>query len=185
MVVANEPNDAAREGISAPRIIDPLEYLFAQHDRQLVICAALDRLAVAPGDATAAETAQLILDYAVSEMPLHLADEEQDLFPRLVARCDPEDGIDNIVDQLEHEHETDSALYKRLEHELKGIARGKASSHPEVFASDARAFAMLQRRHLNWENGTILPLARQKLTREDLDDMRDAMMIRRHGNGID
>jgi hemerythrin-like domain-containing protein len=123
--------------------------------------------------------------YAAGEKPLQLADEQKDLFPRLIARCDPVDGLDNMVDQLEHEHETDSALYKRLEHELKVIAGGQVPRHPEVFASDARAFAMLQRRHLNWENGTILPLARQKLTPEDLDEMRVAMAARRHGNGLD
>jgi hemerythrin-like domain-containing protein len=183
MVAAKETKKAERR--AAPQIVDPIEFLFAQHDRQRVICAALDRLAAAPADVGSRETAQLILDYAAGEMPLHLADEEEDLFPRLRARCDPEDGLDNMVDQLEHEHETDSALYKRLEHALHDIAGGTQPGHPEVFASDARAFAMLQRRHLNWENGAILPLARLKLTREDLDDMRVAMAARRHGNGVD
>lgn len=177
---AQEAQEAIDMGLTELRVTDPIAFLFAQHDRQLVICAALDRLAAAPGDKSARETANLILGYAETEMPLHLADEEEDLFPRLIARCDPEDGLDNIIDQLEHEHETDSALYKRLEHELKIIASGDQPAHPEVFAADATAFAMLQRRHLNWENGTILPLARQKLTPEDLDDMRVAMSARRH-----
>jgi len=185
MVAGHKTKEADGNGLSELRIIDPIAFLFAQHDRQLVICAALDRLAASPSDGKAAENAQFILDYASGEMPLHLADEEEDLFPRLIARCDPEDGLDNMVDQLEHEHETDSALYKRLEHELKIIARGENPGHPEVFSADARAFAMLQRRHLNWENGTILPLARQMLTPDDLDEMRVAMAARRHGTEIE
>jgi len=167
------------------KIVDPIEFLFAQHDRQLVICAALDRLAAAPDGHDAAESARLILDYAENEMPLHLADEENDLFPRLAARCDPEDGVEAMIDMLEHEHETDSALYGRLEPGLEGIAKGRPLKHPEVFARDAHAFALLQRRHLNWENGTVLPLARQKLTGEDLEDMRIAMAGRRHGADMD
>ncbi len=185
MVAGHKTKEAASNGLSEIRIVDPIAFLFAQHDRQLVICAALDRLAASPSDEKAAENAQFILDYANGEMPLHLADEEEDLFPRLLARCDPEDGLDNMVDQLENEHETDSALYKRLEHELKGIARGEKPGHLEVFSADARAFAMLQRRHLNWENGTILPLARQMLTPGDLEDMRVAMSARRQGTGLD
>jgi hemerythrin-like domain-containing protein len=182
---ANSSEPASGSSAPAQRIVDPIEFLYAQHDRQLVICAALDRLANAPDGEDATETAQLVLDYAATEMPLHLADEEKDLFPRLIERCDPEDALDNIVDQLEHEHETDSALYHRLEHGLKAIARGAPLAHPEVFCSDAQSFSMLQRRHLNWENGTVLPLARQKLTPEDLAEMRDAMSARRHGTELD
>lgn len=176
---------ATGDQIAVLRISDPIEFLFAEHDRQLVICAALDHLAVEPEAHDARETAQLILDYAGSDMPLHLRDEEDDLFPRLLERCEPEDGLENLVDQLEHEHETDSALYQRLQHALRTLAEGSTLPHPEVFTSDAQAFAMLQRRHLNWENGTVLPLARQRLTPEDLDDMRVAMAARRHGTTAD
>ena len=183
MVRGKNPTGADGNHPSALRISDPIEFLFAEHDRQLVICAALDRLVEAPDCLEAAETARLILDYAARYMPLHLADEEEDLFPRLIARCDPEDGLDKMIDQLEHEHETDSALYKRLEHDLRAIAKGEAPGHRDVFARDAHAFAMLQRRHLNWENGTVLPLARQKLVQEDLKEMKVAMAARRRVDG--
>jgi len=185
-MAAASPKARTKAGkTGAVGIGDPIEFLFAQHDRQLVICAALERLAAAPYGAEAAESAQLILDYAEYEMPLHLADEEYDLFPRLTARCDPEDGLEAIVDMLEHEHEADSALYRCLESGLRAIAKGEAPDHRDLFARDAHAFAMLQRRHLNWENGTVLPLARQKLSGEDLEGMKHAMAARRQGAGID
>ena len=173
------------EKAGALRISDPIEFLYAEHDRQLVICAALDHLAAAPEAPDAQETAEMILDYADSDMPLHLRDEEEDLFPRLLERCEPEDGLENLVDQLEHEHETDSVLYQRFKDALRTLAKGESLDHPEVFRSDAEAFATLQRRHLNWENGTVLPLARQRLTPEDLDEMRVAMAARRHGTAAD
>lgn len=178
-------DQAPSDSVVGLRISDPIEFLYAEHDRQLVICAALDHLAAEPEAKDASETAQLVLEYAGSDMPLHLRDEEDDLFPRLLKRCEPEDGLENLVDQLEHEHETDSALYQRLQNALHSLAKGDSLPHPEVFASDAQAFAMLQRRHLNWENGTVLPLARQRLTPEDLDDMRVAMAARRHGTTAD
>lgn len=175
---------ASPEGSGALRISDPIEFLYGEHDRQLVICAALDHLATAPEAPDARETAELILNYADTDMPLHLRDEEEDLFPRLLERCEPEDGLENLVDQLEHEHETDSVLYQRFKDALHAIANGKPLDHPDVFKSDAEAFAALQRRHLNWENGTVLPLARQRLTPEDLEDMRVSMAARRHGSTV-
>ncbi len=185
MVRAKNDSGASPEGAGALRISDPIEFLYGEHDRQLVICAALDHLASAPGAPDARETADLILNYADTDMPLHLRDEEEDLFPRLLERCEPEDGLENLVDQLEHEHETDNALYQRLKGALKTLAEGGTLRHPEVFESDAQAFALLQRRHLNWENGTVLPLARQRLTSQDLEEMRVAMAARRHGTSVD
>ena len=49
-------------------------------------------------------------------------------------------------------------------------------------ARDAMAFATLQRRHLAWENGTILPLARQRLSAEDKAELGRRMTARRGGD---
>jgi hemerythrin-like domain-containing protein len=49
----------------------------------------------------------------------------------------------------------------------------------EEFASAARAFARAQRRHVAYENGSILPLARTRLTRKDLKQLSRRMAQRR------
>ncbi len=64
-----------------PVVRRPLEFLEGHHDRQLLICAALEHLAEESQASDIAETARMVLDYFERELPLHVADEEEDLFP--------------------------------------------------------------------------------------------------------
>ena len=52
-------------------------------------------------------------------------------------------------------------------------------SNRQVFVHEARTFGVLQRRHLAWENGTILPLARKRLNKHDLAELGRKMAARR------
>jgi hemerythrin-like domain-containing protein len=154
----------------------PIEFLFSEHDRQRVLCASLERLA---GDPTSAETARLVLDYYEEELPRHVADEEEDLFPLLRARCEPDDAIGTILDLLDAEHATDHEIFHRLVPGLKAIAGGGRADAPIAFSADARAFSILQRRHLAWENGTVLPMARSRLGADDQRSLARRMAARR------
>ncbi len=157
----------------------PIEFLFAEHDRQRVLCAALVRLADHPGAADAAENAAFALGYLENDLPLHIADEEEDLFPLLARRATPEDDIATILAILNDEHEVDRKYHARLIEPLRAIAAGQAPQDAVEFAHMARAFSEFQRRHLAWENGTVLPLARKRLTATDQAAMADAMTGRR------
>ncbi len=154
----------------------PIEFLFGEHDRQRVLCASLERLAAEP---TSAETARMVLDYYETELANHVADEERDLFPMLRRRCGPDDAIATILDLLDAEHETDYELFRRLVPGLRAIAAGHRPDEPISFAADARAFSILQRRHLAWENGTVLPLARSRLTPDDMRELGRRLAERR------
>lgn len=157
----------------------PIEYLFNEHDRQRVMCAALERLAEAPDAIEAPEAARGVLDYVETRLGPHYGDEEKDLFPLLRSRAEPDDGIDAILAMLSDEHEADDALLKRLLGPLRAVAEGRPLADAVVFAADARAFSVLQRRHLAWENGTVLPLARRRLSAEDLRQLGQRMAARR------
>ena len=161
------------------RFGNPIEFLFNEHDRQRVICATLELLAHDCAADDAPENAALVLDYLERALPLHIADEEEDLFPLLMRRCAPDDEIDNIVALLSSEHETDEINYLALIVPLHAIINGLRPPDPVRFAVDARAFAVLQRRHLGWENGTVLPLARRRLRAEDRVEMARKMAERR------
>jgi hemerythrin-like domain-containing protein len=168
-------SDAAADGA----IRAPLEFLTGHHDRQSAMCAGLERLARDPGAADAAATARLLLDYLIHELPLHVADEEEDLLP-LLARCaTEEDGIDTLLAQILSEHEGDTAFEACLTGPLEAIAAGRLPARPEIFARDAVAFATMQRRHVAWENGTIIPLARLRLGAGELARLAAAMTARR------
>ncbi len=157
----------------------PIEYLFREHDRQRMICATLMLLAHDWTADSAPENAALVLGYLEHEMPLHIADEEEDLFPLPTRRCAPEDEFDEIVALLSSDHETDEKHYLALLAPLRTIVNGLRPPDPVQFAVDARVFAILQLRHLGWENGTVLPLARRCLTAADKAEMGRKMAERR------
>ncbi len=157
----------------------PIEFLFREHDRQRMICATLMLLAHDCTADLAPENAALVLGYLEHDMPLHIADEEEDLFPLLTRRCAPEDDFDEIVALLSSDHETDEKHYLALLAPLRAIVNGLRPPDPVQFAADARVFAILQLRHLGWENGTVLPLARRRLTATDRIEMGWKMAERR------
>ncbi len=170
----------AQDGaIDINRFRHPIEFLFKEHDRLLEILATLELLAHDCTADRAPENAALVLGYLEHEMPLHIADEEEDLFPLLTRRCAPEDEIDELVALLSSEHETDEKHYLALLAPLRAIVNGRPPPNPMQFAADARAFAVLQRRHLGWENGTVLPLARRRLTAADMAELGRKMAERR------
>ncbi|MFP6740379.1 MAG: hemerythrin domain-containing protein [Alphaproteobacteria bacterium] len=157
----------------------PLEFIFAEHDRQRIACAALERLADDPGADDANESAAYILDHLEVDLPLHIADEERDLFPMLKERCLPDDRIEEMLALRHMEHEDDDANCGALLAPLRGIAGGSRPNDETAFSARARAFARFQRRHLGWENGTVLPLAERRLSDDDNAALGASMAARR------
>ena len=165
-----------------PRVEDflhPIEFLFAEHDRQRVLCATLERIANDPLAPDAAENAALVLGYCEEHLQAHIADEETDLFPLLRRRCEPDDAIGTILGLLDEEHVADAEIFRRLVTPLRTVANGEVPADSGAFAGDARAFSILQRRHLSWENGTLLPLARRRLSKDDLAELGRRLATRR------
>jgi hemerythrin-like domain-containing protein len=157
----------------------PLEFIFAEHDRQRIICAVIERLANDLHASDARENAAHVLDHLENTLPLHIADEERDLFPLLWQRCLDDDGIDELLALLQKEHEEDDALCAGLLAPLRVLAKGGQPREPVEFVALALGFARFQRRHLGWENGTILPLAERRLTDADQAELGRSMAARR------
>ena len=154
----------------------PLEFIHEDHLREREICATLDRIAAAPspdpGDVACA--AKFLQD----ELPLHLQDEEEDLFPLLKRRCEPEDEIGKVIDRLLKDHghahvDTPAVLVI-----LSGLKQDDSGFGPEERAilGDYTAHA---RHHLILENAIILPFARLRLTKSDLETLTLRMGQRR------
>ena len=157
----------------------PLEFIFAEHDRQRIACAALDRLADDLDAADARDNAAFVLGHLEVDLPLHIADEEIDLFPLLRARCLADDQIEAMLSLLHDEHREDDSHCEALLEPLREIAGGARPADAVSFVARARAFARFQRRHLGWENGTILPLAERRLNDEDQAALGASMAARR------
>ena len=132
---------------------------------------------LAPVAALAAQL-QRFLD---RDLRLHLEDEEQDLFPLLWQRAQPEDNISDILDLLSEEHGLDQDLVDFLLADLAVLAGGAQLANPIRFLVNVREFAETQRRHLAWENALLLPVARRRLTEVDLAGLARSMAARRYG----
>lgn len=157
----------------------PLDVIRLEHERQARLCDRLEALAAESRSAPEAGCVEALLAYLSEDLAWHTEDEERDLFPMLRARCTPEDGIEEILDQLSREHDLDRDLAGFLIGDLEACAGRLTPLPPLRFFINARAFAETQRRHLGWENGLVLPLARKRLRPDDLDALGRNMAARR------
>ncbi len=163
---------------AAPGFEDPLEMLQACHGRIQAQCETLHRLVAhlqAHGnDAQASQAARAILRYFDTAGRHHHQDEERDLFPRLLATCDP--AAAELVARLVHEHKEMDAAWHRLRPLLVEIAEDQSD---RLDAEVSAHFSRLYARHIALENNSLLPLAGSLLNAEQLQSLGRSMAARR------
>ena len=159
----------------------PLEFIHEDHLREREICARMDQ--IAQGSTVSASAINDVIHFLTRELPVHLMDEEQDLFPLLRRRCLPEDDIGKIIARLFRDHghanEDTPGIVKLLEGlvETPRTLEDAESGALATYASHAR-------RHLILENAIILPFARLRLTGADLEILCIRMCQRRGINHL-
>lgn len=160
---------------------DPLDWILKEHERQKQLCANLEKIADDLPSAVESDLVSEVLVYLRTELPAHIRDEEDYLFPLLARRVLPEDGFETIRSQLHSEHVTDECYALELSDALDEIAHGRKPTNPNTLGHMLRACFESHRRHLAWENAVVLPLARRRLTENDLEtlatDMREARPV--------
>lgn len=172
--------NAFTERIPDNVLLEPVDYLFADHCRQADMCEALrcfvDHYFDAPSDPALAADILSCLD---NELNLHIEDEEQDLFPRLRACSKPEDHFPELLRLIGREHDRDQSLASEVRAGLSDVVHNRPLADPDRFCRAATALAASHVSHLEWENAVVLPLARKRLSAQDLEDMGRAMAFRR------
>jgi hemerythrin-like domain-containing protein len=155
---------------------NPLDFIAEDHMREREVCALIDKLVTA--SSTKSAERKMIVEFLTEQLPLHLADEEIDLFPLMLERCDPEEDIKELIEQLEADHghalADAPAIAALIEAKKPGDEAFSATA-----CSQMTDFASHARRHLILENAIILPIARVRLTEDDLETMSDHMRERR------
>lgn len=155
---------------------NPLDFIAEDHMHEREVCALIDQLVGGgPREGAALER---ILTFLGTQLPQHLADEEIDLFPLMLDRCEPDDEIDKVIDRLQFDHSHAIADAPAI----VAIIQSLGASNAPPSAPDCQqltAFAHHARRHLILENAVILPIARARLTLGDLTTMKTHMMQRR------
>jgi iron-sulfur cluster repair protein YtfE (RIC family) len=163
------------------QLAEPLDYIFAEHFRQRVLCNMLDE--IADQERPDRQMIEAVLRFLRVDFAPHMQDEEHDLFPLLRRRAEPEDRIEDVIGQLTQEHAADRLDARLITEGLSKVLAGKAATGvASSLGKLLHRFAENERNHLTLENAIILPLARVRLTADDIRNMTKQMAARR---GID
>ena len=163
--------DAGSEKPS-PLARNPLDVISSAHALQVQMCDALERIADGlPDEVDRRLCAQLaaLLQY---DLPLHHHDEEAALFPLLRRRARPEDGLEEILDRLVSEHSADNDFASEIAEALDTLGQGGRPANPEMLGYMLRGFFERYRRHVQWESTLVMPMARLRLTPQDLEALQ-------------
>ena len=157
---------------------DPFALIEEDHALQLELCDLLECLADGLPDfnRAIARSAAAILRQGFKP---HLQLEEDMLFPLLRRRAPEGSPLRAIMQQLEAEHAADEGFAHELADELQLLADTGFARNAEMLGYMLRGFFEHQRRHIEWENCVLLPLARQTLTAADLAELQDWIMSQR------
>lgn len=168
---------------------EPLALWLACHERVLRFCTLLERLRVHVegngADEEAATSARSIRRYFNEAAPRHHADEEIDLFPRLLRRlaeqpaalsADNDTRTRSAIEALTAEHRTNEVLWSALDAALAQIERGAAA---RLDADRVAAFGQTYRGHIDVEESVLMPAMKRAFAASDWADVGRAMASRR------
>ena len=154
---------------------NPLDMIYQEHEQQESVFAKLEQIADDLPDSVDGNMVAEVSVYLKQNLALHIRDEEDGLFPLLAKRALPEDNYGAILAQLQLEHMVDESYAYELSAALEEIARGERPKDPNTLGHMLRACFESHRRHLAWENTIVLPLAKKRLTSDDLEELARVM----------
>ncbi len=162
---------------------NPLDMIAHAHAVQVQMCDAMERIADGLPDDIDRRLCAQVAACLQFDLPLHHYDEESSLFPLLKMRALPDDGLEGILDRLASEHSSDTDFASEIAESLEVLGQGKKSPNPDMLGYMLRGFFERYRRHVQWENALVMPLARIRLTAEDLDALAASMESNRRQAG--
>lgn len=156
----------------------PVAMLIACHDRVRQYAALTETLvnhmAKHGADAAAIAGAQSILRYFDIAAPLHHQDEDDDLFPAMLAVAQPE--LAATIRDITAEHDELGALWQQVRAALLAVVAGNDN---ELTPALAQEFAARYPAHAAREEEDIYPFASALLTAEHLHQLGKSMASRR------
>lgn len=162
---------------------DPLEMWQECHERVRRMCALLQRVqahvAAQGADAQARDGATSVLRYFNEAGPRHHADEEENLFPRLLQRLEGRAEVTDVartIEQLQQEHDVLESDWAQLKQTLQQIAQGQTVAlEPTLVARYATGY----QHHLELEETILAPALKGALNDADWSEIGAAMAARR------
>ncbi len=185
----NRLTHQSESGSGGESIADPLQHLVACHERIEERLQTLERAVPHLGSEfqERRDEARRALDNALEFLKrmgtLHTQDEEESLFPRLVAKGGDDAGmISELLTMLETQHREKEEVLQKL---LAGVAQLSEEAAVPSEAQIARLegyvahLADLYRPHIMIENQRLIPLSADHLERSDPDEILQEMRGRR------
>ena len=172
--VSDKPSALAR---------NPLDMIASAHAVQVQMCDAMERIADGLPDEVDRRLCARVASCLQFDLPLHHHDEEEGLFPLLRQRARPEDAVDQILERLASEHSSDNDFASEIAEALETLGQGGRPANPEMLGYMLRGFFERYRRHVHWENQLVMPLARLRLTEDDLAALAARMSENRRQAG--
>ena len=154
---------------------NPLDVIASAHATQVQMCDAMERIADGLPEEVDRRLCAQVAACLQFDLPLHHHDEETALFPLLRLRALPQDGLDQILERLAHEHASDNDFAAEIAEALESLSQGGRPANPEMLGYMLRGFFERYRRHVHWESTLLMPLAYMRLTPEDLEALRASM----------
>jgi hemerythrin-like domain-containing protein len=158
---------------------NPLDMIAHAHAVQVQMCDAMERIADGLPDEVDRRLCAQVASCLQFDLPLHHQDEETALFPLLRERAAPEDGLQEILDRLAAEHSSDTDFASEIAESLEDLGQGGRAANPDMLGYMLRGFFERYRRHVHWENTLVMPVARIRLTPQDLEALSAQMEINR------
>ncbi len=158
---------------------DPISFMEADHGRIAAVCDRLQALIKDLRHQQSHEEATALVTILTRDLLDHIADEE-DLFNLLENSGKADKKLTDIIRVLRAEHAADHGPISAISAELKRFVAGDDMHAPAKFFVNAASFAENQRRHLTWENCTVLPMSRDLLSTEELAGLSTQMKNRRN-----
>ncbi len=166
----------------APGLDEPLEILSACHGRMLAQLETLDRLVrwlpEHGADADAQKAAANVMRYFDTAAVNHQRDEEEDIFPMLLARCSTAASIRirRLIAWIEDDHRAMEAAWGAMRVSLEAIAQGRSSA---LSADEVADFSSRYLSHIDREDNELFPFAANVFTEDDLRQLSERMRARR------
>jgi len=181
-----ESGGAATVAVS---IQDPLQHLVACHERIEERLQTLERVSgrLRSDSEEKRQEAREALDKALEFLEtmgtLHTQDEEQSVFPRLLANGRDEGPmLMELTSMLEGQHREKEAVFKKLLDHVAAFPPAPAppsEQQASLFEGFVAQLAGLYRPHIMIENQRLIPLSTEYLHEPDLEQIREEMRNRR------
>lgn len=154
---------------------NPIDWIEHEHGLQLVLCERLEQIADRLPATTDPNLVHGLIQLLRGGMAPHDRMEEECLFPILCRRCVSDTLLAEICGQLEREHAQNRDLCWELAEELADFSQAGMPRNAEMLGYMLRGHFGSQRRHIEWENRILLPVARTRLLTSDLSELQKWM----------